>query len=131
PVASGSSEPMLSLRPVAGAPGDGDRALTRAMDDALRRAHVVLAEQRTDQESFVLAGTVKMSPADAGRQRVKVSWALLGADGHQVGTIDQENAVPAGSLDGAWGDIAYAVANAAAPGVLALIERAKAAAIGS
>ncbi|HEX7969472.1 MAG TPA: hypothetical protein VF502_14725, partial [Stellaceae bacterium] len=58
PVASGNSEPTVLLRPVAGAPGDGDRALTRAMDNALRRAHVVLAEQRTDQESFVLAGTV-------------------------------------------------------------------------
>ena len=45
--------------------------------------------------------------------------------------IDQQNAVPAGSLDGTWGDIAFAVAGAAAPGVAALIERAKSAGTGS
>ncbi len=131
PVASGSSEATLSLRPVTGAPGDGGRTLTRAMDDALRRAHVALGEQRTEQRGFVLTGTVTMSPAKAGQQQVKVSWALLGADGRELGQVNQENVVPAGSLDGNWGDIAYAVANAAAPGVVALIERAKAAAIGS
>lgn len=130
PVASGTSEPTLSLRPVTGAPGDGGNALTRAMDNALRRARITLGDPRAEG-GYVLAGTVKMSPPVAGQQQVKVNWSLLGTDGKEIGQINQENAVPAGSLDGAWGDIAYAVANAAAPGVLALIERAKAAAIGS
>ena len=62
----------------------------------------------------------------AGQQRVEVSWALQRRDGREIGQVSQENAVPAGSLDGAWGDVAYAVATAAAPGVVALIERAKA-----
>jgi hypothetical protein len=82
--------------------------------------------------SFVLTGTVTMSPADAGKQQhVRIGWALLRGDGREIGQVSQENAVPAGSLDGAWGDVAYAVATAAAPGVLALIERAKAQALGS
>jgi uncharacterized lipoprotein YmbA len=122
---------MLALRPVTGAPGDGARSLTRAMDDALRRVHVALADQPSDRERFILTGTVKLSPPEAGKQQVQVSWALLGPDGRQIGQVSQENAVPAGSLDATWGDIAYAVANAAAPGIAALVERAKAAKIGS
>jgi hypothetical protein len=125
PVMAGSSEPAVALRPVTGAPGDGGRALTRAMDYALRQSHVALAE-RQDAASFILAGTVALSPPAAGQQQVKVHWALLKPDGQEIGRVDQENAVPAGSLDDTWGDIAYAVASAAAPGVAALIERAKA-----
>ena len=70
-------------------------------------------------------------PPTAGRQHVKVSWALQRADGSEIGEVSQENAVPAGSLDGPWGDIAFAVANAAAPGVAELIQRAKAVGTGS
>jgi hypothetical protein len=131
PVAVAAPDPAVSLRAVAGAPGDGGRSLTRAMDDALRRAHVPIADAVVEGHSLVLAGTVRLSPAEPGKQQVKVSWTLIGADGREIGRIDQENAVPAGSLDGAWGDVAYAVANAAAPGVVALIERAKAVGTGS
>jgi hypothetical protein len=128
PRAAALAEPLLAVRAVVGAPGDGGRALTRAMDYALRRAHVALADKAEDKESFVLTGKVELSPVEAGQQQVKVSWALLRPDGGEIGRIDQQNAVPAGSLDGPWGDIAFAVASAAAPGVAALIEKAKAAA---
>ena len=132
PVAAAQPDPAVSLRPVIGAPGDGGRSLTRAMEEALRRARVALAKPGGDAPSFVLTGTVTMSPVDSSKQqRVRIGWALLRGDGREIGQVSQENAVPAGSLDGAWGDVAYAVATAAAPGVVALIERAKAQAIGS
>jgi hypothetical protein len=132
PAAAAHPDPAVSLRPVTGAPGDGGRSLTRAMEHALRQARVVLAKPGGEAPSFVLAGTVTMSPADSSKQqRVRIGWALLRGDGREIGQVSQENAVPAGSLDGAWGDIAYAVATAAAPGVVALIERAKAQAVGS
>ncbi|HWG80835.1 MAG TPA: hypothetical protein VN681_13720 [Stellaceae bacterium] len=132
PTAAAHPDPAVSLRLVTGAPGDGGRSLTRAMEDALRRARVALAAPGGDAPSFVLTGTVTMSPADSSKQqRVRIGWALLRGDGSEIGQVSQENAVPAGSLDGAWGDVAYAVATAAAPGVVALIERAKAQAIGS
>jgi hypothetical protein len=127
PKAVAVAEPLLAVRSVSGAPGDGGRALPRAMDFALRRVHVAIAEKADDRESFVLTGKVQLSPPTAGRQHVKVSWALQRADGSEIGEVSQENAVPAGSLDGPWGDIAFAVANAAAPGVAQLIQRAKAA----
>lgn len=131
PRAAAVAEPLLAVRAVIGAPGDGGPALTRAMDYALRRVHVALAEKAGDKESFVLTGKVALSPAEAGRQQVTVSWALLRPDGGEIGHVDQQNAVPAGSLDGPWGDIAFAVASAAAPGVAALIEKAKAVADGA
>ena len=132
PAATAQPDPAVSLRPVTGAPGDGGRSLTRAMEEALRHARVVLATPGGDAPSFVLTGTVTMSPADSSKQQhVRIGWALLRGDGSEIGQVSQENAVPAGSLDGAWGDIAYAVATAAAPGVVALIERAKARAVGS
>jgi hypothetical protein len=126
-----AADARLAVQAVSGAPGDGDRALSRAIDGALRRVHVPIVEKPADRASFVLAGTVAVSPPQAGKQQVSVRWALLRPDGKEIGKIDQQNAVPAGSLDHAWGDIAYAVAEAAAPGVAALIEKAKAAQTGS
>jgi hypothetical protein len=131
PRAAPVAEPLLAVRAVTGAPGDGGSTLTRAMAYALNRAHVALAEKVGDTESFVLTGKVELSPPDAGKQQVKVSWILSRRDGGEVGRIDQQNAVPAGSLDGNWGDIAFAVANAAAPGVAALIQKAKGSGLGS
>ena len=43
--------------------------------------------------------------------------------------MKQENDVAAGSLDKVWGLTAYDVANAAAPGITALIDEAKRAAL--
>jgi hypothetical protein len=131
PRAATLSEPLLGLRPVTGAPGDGGSTLTRAMSYVLNRAHVALVQKSGDKESFVLTGNVKLSPPEAGKQQVKVSWVLRQPNGAEIGRIDQQNAVPAGSLDGPWGDIAFAVARAAAPGVVALIEKAKTAGAGA
>ncbi|HZB91319.1 MAG TPA: hypothetical protein VE397_07755, partial [Stellaceae bacterium] len=125
------TEPLLAMGPVTGAPGDGGSTLSRAMSYALNRAHVALAETETAKKSFILVGKVELSPPEGGQQQVKVSWILKRPDGGEIGHIDQQNRVPAGSLDGPWGEVAFAVANAAAPGVAALIEKAKAAGIGA
>jgi len=118
----GGLNPVVALRPVAGAPGDGDRSLTRAMSSALTRANLTLAAAPSDNKDFIVAGTVDVSPPEGAKQQVEVTWVLMRPDGSEVGRVKQENAVPAGSLDGAWGDVAYAVAGAAAPGVRRLIE---------
>ncbi len=44
------------------------------------------------------------------------------ADGKEIGQVSQENAVPAGSLDGKWGDTAYDVATAAVGGIVELFQ---------
>jgi hypothetical protein len=60
-----------------------------------------------------------------GQQHVAITWALMDPGGKQLGVVKQENAVPQGSLDGRWGDVANFVAQAAAPGILAIIEKAE------
>lgn len=114
-------DPLVAVRAVTGAPGDGGRSLGQAMEDALRRAKLALVQKPEDKPRFVVQGNVNIAPPADGKQRVTISWSLLRADGGQIGQVKQENAVPAGSLDGAWGLTAYDVANAAAPGIAALI----------
>ncbi|HXM85095.1 MAG TPA: hypothetical protein VN899_04775, partial [Stellaceae bacterium] len=124
PLPQGNVDPVIALRDVNGAPGDGDSSLARAMGEALKRVNIVLAGKGGGPADYTLSGMVEVSPPDGNSQKVKVSWALIRPDGSEVGRVNQENAVPAGSLDRFWGDTAYAVTNAAAPGVRQLIERA-------
>jgi hypothetical protein len=116
----------LIVPPIAGAPGDGSQTLAKAMRNALRRASVDVAEGADpDGKSMVLAGSVALGPVAERQQDVTIIWSLRNADGSQIGQVKQQNRIPAGSLDGAWGDIAYVVANSAAPGITALLDRLK------
>jgi hypothetical protein len=121
PAPTADSDMVVAVRTVTGAPGDGAQSLARAMSDALRRAHVALVETPEDKAGLVLEGVVDVMPASGGTQQVKIAWSLLRANGARVGEVKQQNAVPAGSLDGPWGLTAYNAANAAAPGIAALI----------
>ena len=44
-------------------------------------------------------------------------------DGGEIGTVGQENEIPAGLLDGPWGDVAYMVAVSAQDGIMELVAR--------
>ena len=112
--------PLIAVLAVTGAPGDGAKSLARAMEDALRRSNLALAEKPGDKPNFLVIGRVELGPPASGKQSIKISWVLRRAEGGPVGEVKQENAIPAGSLDGAWGLTAYDVANAAAPGIAAL-----------
>lgn len=114
--------PMVAVGGVSGAPGDGGTALARAIGTALGHAGV---EVGGSDARFALSCVVAVSPPQDGQQLVTVHWVLALPKGPQVGQVNQQNKVPAGSLDGAWGDVAYAVAGAAAPDIAELIERAQ------
>jgi len=122
------SNPVVAVQSVTGAPGDGAQSLARAMALALRRSNLTLAENPSDKANFLVVATVDVSPPADGKQEVKIAWLLRRPDGGQVGEVKQDNAVPAGSLDGPWGLTAYEAANAAAPGIAALIAEIKRAA---
>ncbi|HEX3500426.1 MAG TPA: hypothetical protein VHT04_13990 [Stellaceae bacterium] len=120
------TEQRVAVSPVTGAPGDGTRSLARAMELALRQASVSVAEGADSAgKHFTVAGKVTLAPAAEGKQTVTVSWTLLDPDGSQIGQVNQENAIAAGSLDGRWGDVAYAVAKSAADGIVALLDHLK------
>jgi len=69
-------------------------------------------------------GEVTVTPLQPDKQHIKIVWHLRRADGSEIGTVGQENDVPKGSLDSAWGDVAYSVAAAAEGGIAQLISRA-------
>ncbi len=117
---------QVVVLPVTGAPGNGKDALKAAMAAALVRAKLsVLAAAPSGGKALSVVGTVTLDRPQNGQQHVAISWALMDPGGKQLGVVKQENAVPQGSLDGTWGEVANLVAEAAAPGILAIIEKAE------
>jgi hypothetical protein len=110
------SKPSFLIKPVEGAPGDGNVALTNAMRDALRKRDLTVTDDPR-QAGFVIEGRVQVGPNVNGRQQTKIVWAVNTITGQEVGKAVQENAVQAGSLDGSWGRIADIVTNAAVVGI--------------
>ncbi len=113
----------LAVAAVEGAPGDGDTSLAGSITAVLKRRDIDIVADPKTTGVLKLDAEVAMSPSDAGKQHIKIVWHLRGSDGSQIGTVAQENDVPKGTLDGAWGDIAYTVAVAAESGILELIAR--------
>jgi hypothetical protein len=120
--------PRVAVPEVTGAPGDGDTALTRLM-----RAHLsALGEAVQDSPNgadFVVQGRVRVVPIGSGQQRVEIQWIVTQpsrADmpgGAERGRVVQLNNVPAGSLNGIWGEVADAVAGEASGGVREVVLR--------
>lgn len=108
--------PAFLIRAVKGAPGDGNEALTRAMKTALRKSDLTVTEDPR-QAKFVIQGKVEISAPVNGRQQAKIVWMVKTMDGDEVGKAVQENAIKAGSLNGAWGRVADIVSSAAITGI--------------
>jgi uncharacterized lipoprotein YmbA len=125
PAPVGGVDPLIAVHQATGAPGDGDQALATAMAAALRRAQVSLADFPGAVPSYVVEVRVAVTPPLSGKQKVSIAWTLNRPNGEQIGQVKQENAVEAGSLNKVWGLTAYDAANAAAPGITALLERDK------
>jgi len=112
----------LHVVPVAGAPGDGRRALRIAMAAALRGARLNVIDEIND-DTLVVAGSVALGRIERGRRDIEIIWSILRADGTEIGNLKQRNAVPEGALNGAWGELAFIVARAATGGILDLLRR--------
>lgn len=116
------TEFAVSVFDVAGAPGNGNNLLRRAMAFALMRADVQVNDF-PEPDAFVVQGNVSITPKDTGGDLVSVSWAVLDGRGREIGVIDQANTVASGSLDQDWGPVAAPIARAAVGGIVTLIER--------
>jgi hypothetical protein len=107
----------LLVRTVEGAPGDGSKALQRALLFLLKRDGTVLTDDASRPDTVTIAGTVAATPAAPAQDHLKIQWHVLAPDGSEVGIVSQENDVPAQAIEGQWGDLAMAVATAAAPDI--------------
>ena len=108
----------LLIRDIDGAPGDGARALKRSLIYLLKQNGTPLTEDIHAPDTVAVAGTVEAKPAATGQDHIKILWHVLKPDGTEAGVITQENDVPHAAIAGQWGDMAMAVANAAAPDIL-------------
>jgi len=103
---------QVYIRASEGAPGDGRTALPRSLAFLLSRAGIKVTPDSQTADAVVIGPTVNLTSAGAGKQHVLIVWHIYRADGTEAGQVSQENDIPAGSLDGSWGDISMAVATA-------------------
>lgn len=115
--------PVLYLKAVTGAPGDGNAALTRLMTAQLPTLGDVVQDTPKGAD-FTVAGEVKTAPGAGGTTRVEVQWVVTDEQGRERGRVVQLNEVPQGSLDQFWGEVAMVVANEAAGGVRDVVTQA-------
>lgn len=111
----------LFVTPVAGAPGDGETSLQRAMMAALRRAKLKITRQKTEK-TIEIWGRVRIGPARNKQQNIEITWSVRAPDKREIGKLTQRNTIPAGSLDTAWGELAFIIADAAIGGVVDLLK---------
>jgi len=109
-------QPSFLIKPVRGAPGNGNEALTAALKTALRGRDLTKSEDPR-QAGFVIQGVVDTGEPVSGRQYIRIIWRVDTVTGDEVGKAVQENTVIAGSLDGEWGHVAEVVSNAAVRGI--------------
>lgn len=119
----GGGRTRVAIGKIAGAPGDGDASLAASLTALLRHQDIALVDAAQGTPDLAVEGEVAVGAVKEGRQHVKIVWRVVRAGGGQVGTVAQENDVPRGQLDGAWGDVAYSVAMAAEEGIMQLVDR--------
>ena len=72
---------------------------------------------------FIVQGEVRMVPIAGGQQRVEIAWTVKTPAGDERGKVTQLNAIPAGSLDHYWADVAVVVTSEAAGGLNDVLNR--------
>jgi hypothetical protein len=118
---------QLAIRWVDGAPGDGDIAMARAMRVVLDRRRVALSDLTAAGApgatggDYVLVGRASVKDGRPGQQDVAIDWTLRRADGADLATVSQRNALPKGRLDGPWGEVAAAAAEASADALIEIL----------
>jgi hypothetical protein len=116
-------ETRLSIGPITGAPGDGAAALASAIAVLLKKQDLAIVSDAAAKVDLQLDCAVSIDKPAAGKQHVKIVWRVRRKDGGEIGNVVQENDVPAGLLNGPWGDVAYTIAVAAQDGIMQLIAR--------
>ena len=110
----------VAIAGIEGASGQGNRELAAAMTKVLRAAGWPIAPAKR-KDALVISAVIVLDAATGPNQGVHITWKVTSPKGRVLGTVAQNNAVPAHSLDAAWGANAGAAAEAAAEGIFRLI----------
>jgi hypothetical protein len=111
----------LLVRAIEGAPGDGAKSLRRSLAFLLKQSGAALTDDPQTPDTVAIAGTVEVRPVPPDLDHIRILWHVLKPDGSEAGVITQENDVPRVVIEGQWGDIGMAVAEAAAPDLLRVV----------
>jgi hypothetical protein len=120
PAREAASDSIQVYIDLAGAPGDGERALANALSERLLAKGLALSGTPA-ANVYEIQGIVRLSPAAKGKENVRIDWTIFDPYGSQLGIVTQTNVVRKGSLDRTWGAAADAVADAAAEDILKLL----------
>lgn len=105
-------------------PADSTGMLAEALRESLRALDLPL-RSRAGPGDIVISGRIETGrPAD-GLQPVSIIWEVS-RDGEPLGDLEQTNAMPVDAVRGSWSAIAPAIAEAAVPGLDALLAEAAA-----
>jgi hypothetical protein len=110
--------PRISIAPVEGAPGDGRESLRLALIQVMFERGVARDESNPE---ITLRAVMTSVPVPGDQQKVQIVWRAIARDGKELGTVKLDNTIPNGALDGSWGPTAFAIANAAAGDLVALL----------
>lgn len=115
----------IVLRMAEGAPSDGDKLLPRTLQFLMKQKNYPVTLEAGKTPAPAVQPVVMMSPAQTpGFQHIAIHWRVFNADGGLLGSVDQENDIPTGSLDRSWGELAGIVAQAAVGDILKLLDQA-------
>jgi hypothetical protein len=120
--AAAPTEAPLALVTVAGAPGDGEQALSTALAKRLSGIGIKQADA-FGANVYSVEGLVKVTPIKGGRESIRIDWTVFGPDGSTIGGVLQTRSVRKGSLNKRWGSAADAAARAAAGEIRKMIPR--------
>lgn len=110
--------PTVTVAPLRGLPGDGDRSLAEAIKRALGRGGLLVKDDAAD---YMVEGTVTVAPGLPGEDTVTVAWVVKRGNGAELGRIAQDGGVPRGRLSQAWGSMARDIAEGGAAGVAEVV----------
>ncbi len=124
PIAKTGAEVIqaVAVVPVEGGSKSVNKELTLAMRAAFDDAGWPVVESKS-KNAITINGKLTIEKPQGVTQIVSLVWIVTSPSGKVLGDIKQQNSVPAGSLDGGWGDNATAATQAAAVGLSKLIER--------
>lgn len=116
-----ATEPATHIEvSVAPAPGDGASALAGELNTAL--SHRIETAAWISAGRYRVEGSVVTTSRSDGLTDVSIRWLVKSEDGDLLGEIEQHNALDAARIAGRWEGVARTAAEAAAEGVLAVLQ---------
>tara|TARA_E500000318_G_scaffold33059_3_gene32665 strand:+ start:205 stop:1152 length:948 start_codon:yes stop_codon:yes gene_type:complete len=114
--------PRLYVDLIEGKAGSGNAILRQALLRKLRARGVTIENSGTIPEGALsLKGTIDIKPINADTDIVAISWRLTDPASREIGVIDQQNAVPSGSMEDNWVAASPVIADGAMQGLLPLL----------